>query len=103
MKTNPDFIETVANELGNDLNQIPAPNLTHSIISAHQQRSKTKTAQIFSLKRLAVAALLLISLFNTMLIWNTLKETEEVTAVDELELLYSSDADWNSILTLNEN
>jgi len=90
--------DLITQSLSRKLDSIEIPDITEKVIGARKNYSTT----IFSLKRMTVAAAILLSSLNGAVLWYSWNYSQEKNQTELIDSLYTTDADWSTLLTLNE-
>jgi hypothetical protein len=99
MKTdNYNQLDQAAKTLRSVLDAITIPDVTLKVLATRNQIS----APVFSIKRIAIAAAILLSALNGSVLWYSWNYSQDKNQTELIDSLYSNDADWKTLLTLNE-
>jgi len=95
---NTEQFDLLAHSLSRQLDSVEVPDVTEKVLGAKRNHSAT----VFSLKRFAVAAAILLSSINGAILWYSWNYSQEKNQTELIDSLYSTDSDWTTLLTLNE-
>jgi hypothetical protein len=95
---NNEQLDLLAQSLSKQLDNVDIPDITEKVLASR----RTKSATVFTLKRFAVAAAILLSSLNGGILWYSWNYSQELNQTELIDSLYSTDSDWTTLLTLNE-